>query len=61
MEKITDIGGIGNYCGGLQVKSDGDKFYWRVEDTCDTDNIGWEEIDQRLYDELMAWEERRGK
>tara|TARA_R110002020_G_scaffold475890_1_gene713745 strand:- start:18544 stop:18675 length:132 start_codon:yes stop_codon:yes gene_type:complete len=30
-ENNRDIGGIGNYYGGLSVNKQGEKFYWGIE------------------------------
>lgn len=52
--KQTDIGEIGNYYGGLEVRTDGKKFEWSI-----TDYFGdsWEEISENLYNELMKHNE----
>lgn len=52
----TSIGSIGNYYGDLEVKSEGGKFWWNIENW---DGACWEEIPERLYRELIAFEEER--
>ena len=52
-----NIGGIGNYYGGLSVKSEDGKFYWGIEGYC---GIAWEEISENLFDELNNHEDARG-
>lgn len=49
-EKITEIGEIGNYYGGLAVKQEDGKFYWSIENW---DGCYWEEISQELYRALL--------
>lgn len=48
------IGSIGNYYGCLEVKQDGDKYYWSAEDW---DGHDWEEIPEYLYRALVKFEE----
>ena len=52
MNKPIDIGGIGNYYGGLSVKAEGGLFYWSIENY---DGHTWEAIPKSLYDELIAF------
>lgn len=54
-EPIT-IGTIGNYYGGLAVKSEGDKFFWSIENF---DGYDWVEIPENLYRTLLDYEETR--
>lgn len=49
----TEIGNIGNYYGGLSVKSEADgTFWWGIENY---DGTKWEQIPQSLYDELVKF------
>ena len=51
MEKeIRNIGGIGNYYGGLIIKEKDNKFYWGIENYNGTD---FKEIPKSLYDEII--------
>ncbi len=54
MEKT--IGVIGNYYGGLQVKSEDGKYYWGIE--C-YDGTEWDEIPEYLYMTLVNYENER--
>tara|TARA_R110000851_G_scaffold201429_1_gene352665 strand:- start:306 stop:491 length:186 start_codon:yes stop_codon:yes gene_type:complete len=54
-EVVHGIGLIGNYYGGLSVKSEGDKFFWSIEDYSGED---WQEITERLYMELLLFENK---
>ena len=49
----TIIGEIGNYYGGLTVKSEDGKFYWSIQDW---DGDHWLEIPEDLYKSLMNYE-----
>jgi hypothetical protein len=53
MIEIIDIGGIGNYYGGLSIKEEGGCFYWAIENY---DGHEWEKIPKLLYDELLAFQ-----
>ena len=53
---IREIGDIGNYYGGLEVKEDEGKFYWCIENW---DGHHWNEIPEDLYRSLMAYEDSR--
>lgn len=55
-ESHTQIGDIGNYYGGLNVRSEDGKFFWSIENY-DGDN--WDEIPKTLYDSLMEYERTR--
>jgi hypothetical protein len=46
----TEIGTIGNYYGGLRVKTENDKFFWGIENW---DGTTWEEISERLFNTLL--------
>ena len=49
----TGIGSIGNYYGGLSVKTEPDgTFWWGIENYNPTT---WEQIPQSLYDELVKF------
>ena len=48
----TGIGKIGNYYGGLTVKSEGDKYFWGIEDYSGMD---WQEITEELYNALIKF------
>ena len=50
--KVTGIGSIGNYYGSLEVKVEGDKFYWAIENY---DGSAWEEIPNYLYEALITF------
>lgn len=51
-KNAIDVGGIGNYYGGLMISTDGDKFYWGIENW---DGTGWDEIPESLYIHLMEF------
>jgi hypothetical protein len=57
-EKITTVGGISNYYGGLLIKKDDGKYFWGIENHNGT---GWEEIPKKLYDTLISFEKKRLK
>jgi hypothetical protein len=44
------VGKIGNYYGGLYIKTINDKFYWGIENH---DGVEWEEISKELYELLI--------
>ena len=48
--ETVDVGRISNYYGGLNIKQDGDKFYWSIENY---DGDEWKEISKSLYNELL--------
>jgi hypothetical protein len=50
------IGGIGNYYGGLSVKTEGGKHYWSIENY---DGDSWDEIPAELFAALNAFEDSR--
>ena len=50
--KERDIGAIGNYYGGLTVKTENNKFYWGIENW---DGTLWEEIPESLFNELNVY------
>lgn len=50
--KPIEINGIGNYYGGIQVKEDSGKYFWRIENYCETP---FQEIPKSLYDELIKY------
>ena len=52
MEKIYEIGHIGNYYGGLQLKKKKGKYYWGIEDWDDT---RWQKIDRVLALNLLRY------
>lgn len=52
----TKIGTIGNYYGGLSIKTECGKFYWGIENYCGTE---WEEITEELYNNLISFEKKR--
>ena len=47
------IGDIGNYYGGLSVKTEDGKHYWSIENY---DGQNWEEIPESLYRALVKYE-----
>lgn len=51
--KTTDIGMIGNYYGGLEVKERNGKYFWSIENY---DGHDWEEITKELYDALIKFD-----
>lgn len=51
-----EIGNIGNYYGGLQVKEENDKYYWGIENW---DGIEWEEISKHLYTQLLKHNKKK--
>jgi hypothetical protein len=58
MNHHTKVGKIGNYYGSLNVKTEGDKCYWSIEDW---DGSDWEEIPSALYRALLKFEKARRK
>lgn len=50
------IGTIGNYYGCLEVKEEGGKCFWGIENW---DGTQWERIPRYLYRELVRFEEGR--
>ena len=56
--KTKEIGGIGNYYGGLSVKEEDSKFFWGIEDYSGT---YWDEIPKPLYDEILKFERSRSR
>lgn len=56
-EKRIQIGTIENYYGQLEVKTEGEKYYWAIEDH---DGYEWEEIPQSLYNELVQFNKKQG-
>ena len=58
MSDEKSIGTIGNYYGGLSVKTENDMFYWSIEDW---DGESWEEITKELYDALIKFENDSSK
>ena len=55
-EEIYDIGNIGNYYGGLQIRKltteDSVQYFWGVENYNGT---SWEEIGQELFSALLSY------
>lgn len=49
-----EIGTIGNYYGCLEVKEEGGKYFWSIENW---DGHTWEEIHEELYLQLMAFQD----
>jgi|688.fasta_scaffold1029985_1 hypothetical protein len=50
------IGNIGNYYGGLWVKTENNKCYWSIENY---DGQNWREIPESLYRALVEYETAR--
>ena len=50
------IGDIGNYYGGLSVKTEDGKHYWSIENY---DGQDWQEIPESLYRTLVEYESAR--
>lgn len=46
----TTVGDIGNYYGGLEVKQEGGKFFWSIENY---DGCFWQEIPESLFTALI--------
>ena len=57
------IGTIRNYYGGLHVTKKDGKYYWIIQDySTELDELDdWEECDKKLYDALIAYENRRNR
>ena len=55
-QQVTTVGSICNYYGRLNVKREGDKFFWSIEDW---DGLDWEEIPAPLYHALLGFESIR--
>jgi hypothetical protein len=51
-----EIGTIGNYYGGLSVKTEDNKCYWSIENY---DGRFWTEIPESLYRALVEYETAR--
>jgi hypothetical protein len=51
-----EIGNIGNYYGGLSVKTEDNKCYWSIENYT---GYHWEEIPDSLYRALVEYETAR--
>lgn len=49
---VTEINGMGNAYGDLQVRNQDDKYYMRVD--CEVFDIEWKEISKELYNMLIA-------
>lgn len=49
-----EIGGIGNYYGGLNVKEEEGKCYWCIETYS---GFYWEKIPRDLYDKLIEYDD----
>jgi hypothetical protein len=56
IQNEINIGSIGNYYGGLLIKTEDDKYYWGIESYS---RIDWEEIPKHLYLSLLEYEENR--
>lgn len=54
MSEERNIGGIGNYYGGLAIKNEDRKCFWSIENY---DGHDWEEIPQSLFDELNRFQD----
>ncbi len=57
-DKEFSVGGIGNFYGGLEVKKEGFRYYWGIEDHNKTE---WVEIPKYLYGTLVRYEKERQK
>lgn len=51
-----EIGNIGNYYGGLNIKKENNKYYWGIENY---DGIKWEEIPKKLYKQLIKFNKQK--
>ena len=49
MIETFKVGSISNFYGGLEIKEEGGKFYWGIENY---DRTEFEEISENLYTEL---------
>jgi hypothetical protein len=56
MANIRKVGTIGNYYGNLEVKQEGGRFYWGIENY---DNCWWEEIPEYLFVALNRFENEK--
>jgi len=52
--KERNVGGIGNYHGGLAVRVENDRFYWGIKNW---DGTFWEEIPESLFSELNKYQD----
>ena len=55
--QVVQVGKIGNYYGGLSVKSKNGRFFWSIENY---DGNDWQEISESLYRELLKFEHDHG-
>jgi hypothetical protein len=53
-----DIGDIGNYYGGLVVKTENGKFFWSITDW---NGDRWKEIPENLFSALIEYEKSRAE
>jgi len=58
MGEEREIGTIGNFYGGLNVKAEGGKFFWSIENY---DGNHWEEISEHLYRALITHDDEVNK
>lgn len=58
MSEETRIDCIGNYYGGFWIRAYEGAYYWGVEDY---DGTKWKEISEKLYHELLRYEQQRPK
>jgi len=58
MVEYMKTGDIGNYYGCLEVKKEGEKYYWSIENW---DGYYWEEITEKLYSALVEFETNKTK
>lgn len=51
--ECTEVGEIGNYYGGLNIKRTSSASYWVIEKHNGIEEEDWCEISSALFDELM--------
>lgn len=63
MINYKQIGEVSNYYGALYAGESDNRYYWVIENySTDMGDVScWYEIDQELYDALIAYESRRPK
>jgi hypothetical protein len=58
MIKITKIGTISNYYGGLLVKEEDGEYFWAIENW---NGDSYKPMPKDLYENLLKYEEERNK
>ena len=49
---ITSVGSIGNYYGGLEIKTEDGSYFWGIENW---NGCAWQEIPEDLYEALLKF------